>query len=301
MHNIERSTKTINTSICLGPNFIWVGTFDDGLFELDRKTGAIHHITMTNGLLLNGISRLYLQGQTLWIAYKNTDDGGVGTLDIPTHKFSALTPNLRPEAGAISMPYYSQGQLDRWDQPPQRPITCLTEGDPGEMWFGVDEKGLQSLRNSDGHWRTILDTFSIDAYLSDIAADPAHGQMLVTTRERYVPNGEKSHTGGLFFYDYRQHHHTVMQIYQGLPANDLTAIAVDGSIAWIGGRGFVAVVDIQEQKVLRIAYLSANCIRKIQLGKTYAWIQVISDGGDSFPEYSGNAWIWGLSRRTLVG
>jgi hypothetical protein len=290
LHEFQRSTKSPATSICLSPNFIWVGTFDDGLFELDRNTGDVHHITMNDGLLLNGISGLYLQGQTLWIAYQNRDNGAVGTLDLQTHKFSALTPNLRPEAGANSQPYYDQNQLDRGDQPPQLPISCMTEAAPGEMWFSVVEKGLQSYRNSDGRWRTIMDTFANSTYLSGVAADQAHGQVLVAAREKIVLDAEKSRTGGLVIYDYRQHRHACLQIYQGLPSNDLTAVATDGRVAWIGGRGFVAVVDVQEQKVLRIAYISANCIKKIQLGKTYAWIQVISGGGDTYPEYSGDAW-----------
>ena len=301
LHEFQRSTKTAATSICVGTNFIWVGTVDDGLFELDRNTGDVRHITMKEGLLLNGISHLYLQGQTLWIAYENMDNGAVGTLDVQTHKFSALTPNLRPEAGANSRSSDDQKQLDRDDQPPQLPILCMTEGSPGEMWFGVDEKGLQSYRNSDGRWRIIMDNFANTIHLSDIAADPAHGQALIAVPEIPVFVNEKSYTGGLVIYDYRQHKHTNMQIYQGLPSNDLTAVAIDGRIAWIGGRGFVAVVDIQEQKVLRIAYISANCIKKIQLGKTYAWIQVISGGGDSYPEYSGNAWtgVYRVERSTI--
>jgi hypothetical protein len=303
MHEFQRSTQTATTSICLGPEFIWVGTFDDGLFELNRGTGEFRHFTMTNGLLLNGISHLYLQGQTLWIAYQYANDGAVGTLDLQTRKFSTLTPNLGPDPAAAAQPFMSQNKLERWDQAPQLPISCLTEGDPGEMWFGVDEKGLQSYRISEGRWRTITDAFDYKTYLSGVTSDQTHGLVLVTTRETGILDGEKSRSGGLVLYDYRQNKQAKMQIYQGLPSNDLTSIAVDGSVAWIGGRGFVAVVDIPEQKVLRIAYLSANCIKKIQLGKTYAWIQVISDGGDSFPEYSGNAWtgVYRVERSAVEG
>jgi len=58
--------------------------------------------------------------------------------------------------------------------------------------------------------------------------------------------------------DYRQDKCKPSRFMKGLPSNDLTAVAVTeelpGSVAW----GFVAVVDVQERKVLRIAYISAS-------------------------------------------
>jgi len=51
----------------------------------------------------------------------------------------------------------------------------------------------------------------------------------------------------------------------------------------------VAVVDVQESKVLRIAYVSASRIRRIQLGPTHAWI-AISCWKEGEPDYCGNAW-----------
>src|SRR5712691_4008046 len=76
-----------------------------------------------------------------------------------------------------------------------------------------------------------------------------------------VLDGEKSWSGGLGIYDYRQNKNRLFQIHEGLPSNDVTAVAMDGTVAWVGGRGFVAVVDVQERKVLRIAYVSASRIR----------------------------------------
>ena len=51
----------------------------------------------------------------------------------------------------------------------------------------------------------------------------------------------------------------------------------------------MAVVDVQERKVLRIAYVSASRIRRIQLGPTHAWI-AISCWKEAEPDYCGNAW-----------
>lgn len=91
-----------------------------------------------------------------------------------------------------------------------------------------------------------------------------------------------------------------VQLYQGLPSNDVTAVAVDGNIAWVGGRGFVAVVDINKRKVLRIAYVSASRIYGIKLSPMHAWIG-ISCGKIDDPPYSGNArtGVYRIDRSTV--
>jgi hypothetical protein len=110
---------------------------------------------------------------------------------------------------------------------------------------------------------------------------------LLATPE-YGLDGAKSKTGGLIIYDYRQNKQQVLQTYQGLPSNDLTAVAVDGRIAWVGGRGFVAVIDVQQRKVLRIAYVSASRIYGIQLSPAHAWV-ALSCVKEEDPDHCGNA------------
>jgi tetratricopeptide (TPR) repeat protein len=300
LHEFERTTQTGNTCICVSSNYVWAGTYDDGLFELDRRTGACRRLTMKDGLLLNGISGLKLHGRTLWIAYRNGNNGAVGTLDLESHKISTLTPNLPPAAGNNSQPWYGQAGLDDGRQAPTLPVTSMTPAETGEMWFAVSEKGLRRFRSSGGGWDTIQLPAPTMARFVDMAADVTHGLLLLANRDDLLDN-EKSTSGGLFIYDYRQDKCNMLQIYEGLPSNDLTAVAVDGRIAWVGGRGFVAVVDVQERKVLRIAYVSASRIQGIQLGQKHAWIAVSCGSGDSYPDFSGKAWtgVYRLDRSAI--
>lgn len=276
MHDFQRMVKSRSTGLCVTPQFIWLGTDGEGLFELDRKTGSARHFTMKDGLLLDGISGLCLQDKTLWIAYRKIDSGGVGTLDLQTHKFSARTPNLNPNAGKHSEPSYNQGPMVRSDQPSQKPVAGMAAGAQGEMWFGVSQTGIQCYHDGEGRWTTFSD-FPFNFDCSSIAADTAHDQLLIGSHDSFISENEKSDQGGLSIYNYRENRNDLFQIAQGLPANETTAVAVDGNIAWVGGRGFVAVVDIAKRKVLRIAYLSANNIKKIELGKRYAWVQVYTN------------------------
>jgi hypothetical protein len=293
-YEFQRTTQSSNTCICVSPDFIWMGTADDGLLELDRKSGACRRITMKDGLYFNGITCLCLQGRTLWIAYKNDQTGAVGTLDLNNRRFSTFTPDLSPGAGTNSQSSYEQSKLDDIRKAPQHPSKGMVEANSGEMWFAVIDKGIQRYRSSDASWDTVRITEAEEPlsmkYISTIAADVLHGQLLVPIRERLPFYCEKSVTGGLFIHNYRHNNDRIMRIYQGLPSNDLTAVAVDGRIAWLGGRGFVAILDTQELKVLKVAYISANLISKIQLGKTHAWIQVTTRGEGYDFEYGGNAW-----------
>ena len=289
LHEFERTTQSGNSCICVSLDYVWAGTYDDGLLEFDRRTGVCRRLTMKDGLLLNEISGLKLQGKILWIAYRKGDNGAVGTLDLQNHKISSFTPNLSPEAGANSQLWYNQLKLDDSHQAPTLPVTSMVPGETGEMWFAVKEKGVRRFRSSGGNWDPIDLPGRMENFVN-MTAEVTPGLLLLADRDHDVLGNENSRSGGLYVYDYRQNSFDRFQIYQGLPSNDVTAVAADGRIAWVGGRGFVAVVDIQERKVLRIAYISASTIRGIQLNPAHAWIAVSCDtGDDTYPDSSGNA------------
>src|SRR5262245_57181220 len=45
-HEFQRTTRSGNTSICVSRDYIWAGTFDDGLLECNRRTGECRRLTM---------------------------------------------------------------------------------------------------------------------------------------------------------------------------------------------------------------------------------------------------------------
>jgi tetratricopeptide (TPR) repeat protein len=287
LHKFQRTTQNEVTSICVSSDYIWAGTSDDGLMELNRKSGVCRRLTMADGLFVNGISSLKLQGQSLWIAYQNGDNGAVGTLDLDSHKFSTFTPDLPPNAGANSQSFYYQSRLERNNAAPTLPVTSMTPGKTGEMWFTVYGKGLEHFNHSDSSWETteIPDKRPNTAAM---VADTAQGRLFLANRGYDSLFDERSQYGGLFIYDYLQHTWGKIQNHQGLPSNDVTAVAVDGRIAWVGGRGFVAIIDVAEQKVLRIAYVSASTVQEIQLSPQHAWIAISCDP-EGYPDSSGNS------------
>lgn len=289
VHSFRRTSYDPITCTAVNADFVWAGTVNDGLLRLDRKTGECKRLTMDDGLLVNGISSLCVAENILWIGYTNGQNGTVGTYDLRTQKYSAFTPKLSTAAGTNSQSSYYQSRLDLTNQPPQLPIACMVAGAPGEMWFGVNGKGLQRFRSSDSSWATIWPTRIDNDHMLALAFDAARGQILAATqREDHHSYGE-SWNGGLRICDSGQNHHEDFNVDQGLPSDDVTAVAADGRIAWIGGRGFVGVLDLDKRKLLRVAYISAARIFKIQLDKKYAWIQVATKAGPSDPVHAGTA------------
>jgi hypothetical protein len=163
----------------------------------------------------------------------------------------------------------------------------MTDADPGEMWLIVQNKGLQHFRKAVGDWNTSALPVRA-AYFQDMTADAQHGLLLMANSEYDSLAGEKSVSGGLLIHDYRQNRFDRMLLREGLPSNDTSAVSVDGRIAWVGCRGSVAVVDVQERKVLRIAYVSASRIYGIRLSPAHAWI-ALSCEKQADPDHSGNA------------
>jgi hypothetical protein len=160
---------------------------------------------------------------------------------------------------------------------------------------------LQRFRIAERDWCTFLQPFDMmDMYFPAMVANPTHERLLLAKREYDLLGGAKSRNGGLVIYDYRQNKAEAFRIYEGLPSNDLWAVAVDGNMAWIGGRGFVAVLDIEAKKVLRVAYVSANQIRDIKLDHDHAWIS-ISTSPDGYWDHYGSArtGIYRLSRASI--
>jgi hypothetical protein len=313
-YDFERTTPSAVTSICVTPDFVWAGTSDDGLLEVDRKTRAAHRLSMKDGLFLNGISGLHVQGDNLWITYRNGGNGAVGWLDLKTRKFSSFTPKLSTTATDHS-PLFPRSEA--FSEPPEYPIEAFAEGELGDLWFVVKNKGIQRYRRVDHSWLTIGrplppanhlefrrkieqtgDSFNNAAYftsvsnpgasVADIAIDNQNRLVLLAAENYAKAYNERSQSGGLLIYNYKENTEEIIQVRDGLPSNHLTAIALDGRRTWVGGLGSVAVVDISEHKVLRVANISAARVAKIQLGEKYAWIQIscVPGGG---PDFAGDA------------
>jgi hypothetical protein len=65
-----------------------------------------------------------------------------------------------------------------------------------------------------------------------------------------------------------------MAFQDSLPSNIVTALAADGPDVWIGGDGYVAVANVDEDKIRKICYTRAM-IGNICVKDGFAWIQTL--------------------------
>lgn len=53
----------------------------------------------------------------------------------------------------------------------------------------------------------------------------------------------------------------------------VTTLNLDGSTLWVGGMGYIALVDPARDKVLRFANVQAKAVDRIQIGGGSVWAQ----------------------------
>ena len=91
----------------------------------------------------------------------------------------------------------------------------------------------------------------------------------------YEPGGWSSATtqfGGLLIYDVQRRHCRRLAVADGLPNVDLRSAAVDGDKGWIGGRGFLAVVDLPSARMEKLCKLRAvHRVRCLELVGNDVW------------------------------
>jgi hypothetical protein len=52
-----------------------------------------------------------------------------------------------------------------------------------------------------------------------------------------------------------------------------TALTLQGRDLWVGGQGYVALVDLAENKIRKLAYVPARSVDQIQIGGGWLWVQ----------------------------
>jgi hypothetical protein len=52
-----------------------------------------------------------------------------------------------------------------------------------------------------------------------------------------------------------------------------TALALNGRDLWVGGMGFLALIDLDQDKIVKLAYIQARQVDSIQFGGGWVWVQ----------------------------
>ena len=263
--NLPMNSFVPITTLCLTPATIWIGTSGAGLIEFDKVTHKVRQLNEKDGLMMDFISSLDLKGDTLWIGYGDESGGGLGRLDLPTHRFTSFTLSLTEGPEVHKHPI---GNIVResTDQPTHRQILAVTGGTAGDAWFATEEHPLRHYRMWDNTWEGIDQVRNCTSLASDAE------QLMVGQRWNYFSN-DKTGPLGVSILNFKNGQWRSLKEAEGLPPGTVTALTLDGSNLWVGGMGYIALVDPAQDKVLGFTYVQAKTVNHIQVGGGYVWAQ----------------------------
>jgi signal transduction histidine kinase/ligand-binding sensor domain-containing protein len=103
---------------------IWIGTWDDGLFLLNKKFELVNHFTKSDnnlkGINSNSVRNLYIENKNLWVSYR---EQGMDMVSLEEKMFQQLLPHSSSEHKTISG-------------------TCFAKDNEGNIWIGSRGQGL---------------------------------------------------------------------------------------------------------------------------------------------------------------
>ena len=252
------------TTLCLAPSTIWIGTGGAGLIEFDKVTHKVRQLTQKDGLMMDFISSLALTDDALWIGYGNESGGGLGRLDLPTRRLTSFTLSL---AEGPEVHRHPTGNIVResTDQPTRRQVLAVAGGTAGDVWLVTELHPLRHYRTRDNTWAGINQVQACTSLASDTE------QLLVGQFWNY--RNELNGPLGVSILNFKDGQWRSLKKADGLPPAAVNTLTLDGPNLWVGGMGYIALVNPAQDKVLGFAYVQAKTVDRIQIGGGYVWAQ----------------------------
>jgi hypothetical protein len=298
---LSPSSSAPVSTLCMGASNVWIGTAGDGLFELDKSTHKITGFTEKDGLLMDYISSLWLAGDALWIGYGNEASGGLGRFDLTARRFVSFSASLSGETASAKPPrvmvagIQSDSAGDIWfitksTLSKYRPVEDAWETWPNKngvwvRWYVRDgerlikgleisqvELTIETMPNANGASdlpQRIKRVVSIEesAVLQATLKTNRGGQQVAGSSVGGNPS-----KGGLELWTFAPARQQRLLEPEGL-SSPPTALTLQGRELWVGGQGFVALVDIDENRIKKLAYVPARKVDQIQVGGGFLWVQ----------------------------
>ena len=243
------------TALSVTSSNIWIGTDGGGLVEFDKSSHQFRGITEKDGLMQDSILSLHAAGDTLWIGYKK----GLGRLDLPGRRVTSFTVSLNNSSDNASMPA-------------RHAALSLAARTSKNVW-SVTRSENQSQTDL-WNYNSEADTWRPVPEIQGCVSISANSEKLFVGK-----NGSGFHRAdeirglGVSSLDFRDGKWRHFPAVNGLPVEQVTTVAADGQNLWVGGMGYIALVDTDQDKVLKFAYIISRAVDKIQVAGGYVWAQ----------------------------
>ena len=246
--------------LAIGDRNVWFGTAGGGLYAYDPVANKTRCYTSQDGLPLENITCLQYTANRLWIGFGKGDTGAVGCLDTEDQAFVGLMPKLGPSVERA--PHYGTLSLDPSDAAPKHWVSGLVQTDPLNLWVAVRGKGLQHYSLSNYRWDSATASHGFNGERVRAMTDNKNRLSCIAARADIIVVGCANESRGWSGYDYRIGGIAIYEITNnnwksittsdGLPKQDVYSLATDGNNFWAGGRGFIALVDPEVNRVQSI-------------------------------------------------
>src|SRR5437016_3381075 len=187
----------------------------------------------------------------LWIGFSASKGGGLGYLDLARNKFVGTMPELPPEA---VLPREQRGDRSvsrDAGAPPRGQIAAFGLAPSGVLWAALPGGAVRFTGPPSNKWERLL--FESRLYYTVLAASD---RFLVFARQ-HTGSASSPTDNGVLIYDLQSKKYRTVTFRDGLPNDNVRSVALDGEVAWVGGSGFLAVVDLPSGKVKKICKLRA--------------------------------------------
>ena len=275
--SLPKDISTPIYAICLTSSNIWIATGGDGLIEFDKKNHLCRRFTVEDGLMMNAISCLSLAEDKLWIGYGYKYDydrggarlppgGGIGCLDLLSNHFISFQPSLA-DGSEAQKNLSGNLVMESPSKPTRRAVRAIAADANGVVWFVDEETSVRRFQSKQDIW---------DAALTGGDCLAINATKLFVGQSWYQPDGSYSPGPGplgVSVLDFQNSQWTSLDNVEGLPSGAVSAITMDGDDLWVGGLGYVALIDAKQKKILKFAYIAAQSVDKIQIGGGYVWAQ----------------------------
>jgi hypothetical protein len=271
------------------------------LFEVDKASGNYRVLTEKDGLLMNQMTSLCLDRRSLWLGFGQGAAGGLGRLDLDSDRLSAFTPSLSSD------PLRATAH-DPQNGPPRHPVLRITcAGD--QVWMLVD--GIEPRRYDPAHdqWGGLpqmegcrFDSLAVDTARMVVAFGRPQ-KVVVLVDEGVSPATENARTTRIpvdakeldrFTSDPKMVvrikliDQVLLQTLGIMNLNDggwhaipgevplfarPTLLALHGSDAFLGGRGYIGIFDLEKKKMRKLCYIPVVGIDRFDFGGGYLWVQ----------------------------
>jgi hypothetical protein len=293
------------TCMCAGPGNIWLGSDGGGLFEFDKTKRAFRRRTEADGLAKNWIASLCLVGDSLWIGYGGASGGALGRLTLRDGKITSFmnsfTPSqndsppkaaftqLDPAPGGDLLAVADQSlwryhvQADSWEQLQARhDFDSFVESLAADAKHLVEGMGIvqveieietkpDSSASSDQLLKTTRIVSTQEA--SRLRTESKTNGLRQTIQEGVI--GALNPSGAIIVRTFPHAEAGWQTIAEpGVLTSPPTTLALDGKDTWAGGKGYIAVADLDNMTIRRFYRIPFGQVWRIQPAAGYMWVQV---------------------------